>query len=794
MKKNLRKLMALMLALSMCASLMTMPAFAADGTETVDNGDGTTTTTTTTTTTEDGKTVVTVEFETKDEEGNLVASGGSEEKEIWTKEDTGGKPGQPEVTVPLEPGETTSASATDSIKFGDVPSGEDDKDYNYIEFTETERTVTAETSEVEVKVDYNNTGVVDMEGMAPVYDVIEGKKEDKGGMFDYQFNDGATSKYAKNPESWNMPEGADVRYVGTGEHSKYYVATAYVEYEKDDAGNTIYDENGNPVIKEIRRYSDETSAVITIDGVPVTELPDGTTLEPIYDNYGGSRPFIFMLMDQQGNKYYAYCCDLETGTADGEWYSVSNLEDSNYYASEDSEKHIRSIVMNGYWGTTDIQKEDGSYETGSLELLKQKLKDAIEADPSLNTTLTAPVLDPNNKYMPVVDENGEVVTTTKTMLEMVEGLTAGEALLATQAAVWTYANGSNNVLNGNDGSIVVDPDGYKWNHDAMGNSKNAGGMQNGEAMDDFASAAVDFLYNWLIGLETEEESSVVINEKNFVEDLSLSIGDLVANAAQNQDDDQDNNVYNAGLNFKLAFVPGENDDLLVQISYTDLDGKSVNVTKRLAGENGEDQTYETIVAEGGVYTIEGLKLSENEDFAFDLRLEGTQYLEQGAYVYAPVGGRDVSQTFVGIAEGYRDVDVSMGVTIKFDVDENNKLTAKRAWSQTFKTTDPVDPPEEEIEIPEETPPLDPVPPVDEPEIDIPEEEPPLVDIPEEEPPLTDIPEEDPPVVDIPDKEIALEDVPKTGDVSLLALGLTSLLSGGGLVGLVGMGRKGKEND
>ena len=164
------------------------------------------------------------------------------------------------------------------------------------------------------------------------------------------------------------------------------------------------------------------------------------------------------------------------------------------------------------------------------------------------------------------------------------------------------------------------------------------------------------------------------------------------------------------------------------------------------------------------------------------------------YLYAPVGGRDTSQTMVGYAEGTHDVDVSMGVTIKFDVDENNKLTAKRAWSQTFKTTDPVDPPEEEIEIPEETPPLDPVPPVDEPEIDIPEEEPPLVDIPEEEPPLTDIPEEEPPVVDIPDKEIALEDVPKTGDVSLLALGLTSLLSGGGLVGLVGMGRKGKEND
>lgn len=48
------------------------------------------------------------------------------------------------------------------------------------------------------------------------------------------------------------------------------------------------------------------------------------------------------------------------------------------------------------------------------------------------------------------------------------------------------------------------------------------------------------------------------------------------------------------------------------------------------------------------------------------------------------------------------------------------------------------------------------------------------------------------VIDIPDREIALEDVPETGDVSVLALGLSALLSGGGVIGLVGLSRKDKE--
>ena len=524
------------------------------------------------------------------------------------------------------------------------------------------REATANVGEVETVVNASSTG--ETVAVAPVYDVIDGVKEDKGGMFDYQFNSGLTSKNS-NTETWtNMPADADVRYVGTGEHSKYYVAVAYVEYEKNENGSTAVDENGNYVIKELRKYDDVTSPALTINGEETTKLITELSLESQYDNPGGSRPFMFALMDRNGKPYYGYCCDLDTPTNDGFYYTIGNLEDSNYYGSEEAEAHIRSIAMNGYWGTTGIPDEDGNYAFGSLELLKEKLKAYLAENPELNVELTAPVLDPNNKYQPVVDENGNVVTDTQTMIEMVEGLTDGEALLATQAAFWTHANGSYEVLNGKDGSIVLDPDGYKWNHDAMANSKNAGGYTNGEAMDDFASTAVDFLYTWLINLETDEESTVVINDKNFVENMAIEIG---SKAAEGDNDDAD--VYNAAISFDFDYKVGEADELFVDLTYVDAYGETITLTKRFANEG--DNCIDIV---NGRYVIGGLVIAENQPVEFTLNMNGTQYLEQGTYVYLAYGARENSQNFVGVMEGEKKVDVSKTVNFDFAVTECKTYT------------------------------------------------------------------------------------------------------------------------
>ena len=722
MAKNIRRILSVCMVLCVLIGVLPLQALAAEDGTTTEVVDGVVITTTQTTevTTDGDKTTVTVTVgktsagtedstgkkvtgsettitsTTTDAEGNEVGSKWSVdgyEKKEWTEEDTGDEAGQPEVSVTLEPGKSHSGTATETTTEGDTTT------------TVTDRTVTTETSEIKTTVNESNSGNVEdqeikLEGLTPVYDVIDGVKQDKGGMFDNQFNSGLNNKYA-DPAKWTganaMPEDADLRFLGTGEHTTYYASLVYVVYEKDENGNAIKDENGEYVIKELWRYDPKsyTPAQITKDGEPVTELPDDISGLPQYDvNPGGNRPTLHVLMDQYGNTVYGYCIDNMQATTAGAWYKISNLEDSDYYASEDAENHVRNIVKNGYWGTTNIADENGEYATGSVEKIKQNLKQAIK-DGKLSDELVLP--EYNEDGTPKLDESGNPVYKTWSMTEVIEGLTAGEANIATQAAIWSYSNGSIAAQNGLDGYLIIDPD-HPSNH-KKGNSK-----PDADILDDFGGARIDLLYTWLIGLEEEEESTIIINDKNFVEDMSLTVGDKVADHAANKDDDQNNDVYNTSLNFKLAFIPGENDDLLVQISYIDMDGNPVNIIRRLAGENAEGQNYEAITPEAdGSYVLKGLQLSENKDWGFDLRLEGTQYLEQGVYVYEAVGGRTASQNFVGLAEGERNVDVSMGVTIKFDVDENNHVVAERKWHDE---SDPVEEPttpdeEEEEEVVEE---------------------------------------------------------------------------------------------
>jgi len=663
MRKRGKKLLAMMLAMSMTMNVVSMQAFADEPvveTETqgpVDNGDGTATgTTITTTTTTDSETGnVTVNVEIKkiladtneedgvdvsgestrkentitDENGKLVEENwvedGSEKKE-WTEEDAGDGE-QEEVEVPLVPGEEKEAKDIDKEITGDINSEE-----GQTTTTTTDRTVTSNTSEVQITVNDSASGLVNdgasgLKGLTPVYDETDeityrtdGRISDasgKDGLFDRNY----LSASDTDPSKWtDIPPEGEYRYVGTGEHSKYFVGIVKVIYKKDDAGNTLYDTDGNPIIEKLVNNvsgNDHTSNGEVLDEfVPEYNIDSG---------FSGSRAQNFMLMDKNGNRVYAYCCDVQTGANQGKWYKVSNLEDSEYYTPE-SEDQIRAIVMNGYWGTSDIAKADGTYETGSLEGIKDKLLKAVEAG-EIERYVQVPVRDTSTEGAGKiqVDADGNPLYHEEKMdlLQIISGMTEGEALLATQAAIWSFANGSKGAVSGIDGPVVITPDWYR-NHQPTYNK-----VEN-EPLDDAAGVRVAALYNWLMTLQPEEEKTIVINEKNFVEDMSLTVGDKVADHENNKDDNKDNDVYNTDLNFKLAFIPGANDDLLVQISYTDLDGKQVNVVKRLAGKNAEGQTYEDIKPEkDGSYVLRGLKLSENEDFNFDLRLEGTQYLEQG---------------------------------------------------------------------------------------------------------------------------------------------------------------------
>ncbi|MBR5467752.1 MAG: Cys-Gln thioester bond-forming surface protein [Firmicutes bacterium] len=580
---------------------------------------------------------------------------------------------------------------------------------------------------------------------------------------------------------------ADYAFVGYGDYSGQYVSKVKVTYKKDETtGEYLRDEDGDYILESFVKASN--NEVITVSGVPLSAVDEeylttlgdtgeaqtldkvpyiylkkeyikslGGDLSGIYDQKTGVRAEHFLLMDKDGNTAYGFCIDLGTPALVNNWYKVANLEDNDYYASEEAEAHVRSIVMNGYWGTSDVAKEDGTYETGSLAKIKESLKAALK-----NGEVETSVL------VPVKDANGAVTTQTVEITEeLIDMLTNGEALDMTQAAIWSYANGMQGVTEGWNGQIIG---GVMYGDHANGNRYGV--------TDPLGMARMKVLYNWLINLDTDEESTTVINDKNFVEDFSLTIGDKVK-----ESDDGNSDTYEASLNFKAEFEVGENDELYVTLTYKDLEGNDVVVKKQL-GVAGAEGTEDMIVPDSdNTYTLKGLALTENEEFTFDLRLEGVQQLKQGAYVYVAENGVGESQTMVSIAEGSNTVDISAKVTVKFDVNEENVVKKVRKWRDegkiVFENGDGDDdgdddgkekvPPTDPTEIPEEKVPTTDVPYIDVPDIDVP-----MVDIATEEVPLVDI---------------VLDEVPLTSDPSTPFMGLSFLSA----IGLMFAGRRRKED-
>lgn len=313
----------------------------------------------------------------------------------------------------------------------------------------------------------------------------------------------------------------------------------------------------------------------------------------------------FVLEDAEGNKQYVLCADLGTSAIRGTSYNMANIEVAEYFKTEGAAEKIEAIALSGYWGT-----DSG---VGSLESVKQLLRDAKKAG----------TISISDSY--------------------IENLTPGEALTATQAAIWYYASSNEQI---NDEAItgkVLQSNGYTRNATAE------------EAI------TVNALYGVLIGLNPDEvhsNTTTFITEKNFANEASITVQEKTV------DNGGENDVYKASIGFTMAVVPTANDDLIVRI-YSTVDGKpgELIATKRLAGDDSKTG-YGTISSQDGKYTINDLELVEG--VTITLNLEGTQYLNEGVYLYTA----DVyteSQTFVGIASGTRDVDLS--VDMKFEVTE-----------------------------------------------------------------------------------------------------------------------------
>jgi len=319
----------------------------------------------------------------------------------------------------------------------------------------------------------------------------------------------------------------------------------------------------------------------------------------------------FQLTDpaKQGSVYTAYCADIDTTSKTGWWYKVENLEDAAYYARGDAADHIRAIALTGYWGT--------AAGTGSLGAVKDALWAAIDG--------------------------GTLTTMTK---EDVAALTEGEALTATQMAIWKYGNPYEVITLG---ANTLDRGSPHWDYcDEV--LKAQYGMDDA-AIDD-ALARIEAVAAYLMGLTmTAEEAgeTTILRDGELVKEASLRVGQKVGEG-----------LYRTDLSFTLQAPPQQGDDVTVQLLGAD---GAVLAQGRIAPAEEEGVLQPD---SEGCYTLGGLTLKAGEEMACRFTLTGVQQLRRGVYVYTSEVREGVSsQTFVGLAEGAVQVNGQQALPLSF---------------------------------------------------------------------------------------------------------------------------------
>ena len=708
-------------------------------------------------TTESGLTVEFESTETVDAEGNIVrgessyavenssgtygANGGTEisteenapkgtvDVPLTDVDDPETEINETRNTVKGDPVGTTSVS-------GDTKDSLAEGEYDYTtETVVSQGSVTVTTKEISV----TENVVKDGTDLDYVHGTTEANSEND------LIANGYVGKESVDPAGISVKDGYTHVYLGYGNFSKFgaaLVCRTGAEGEEpvfvDKNGTPYYVQGDHSVFENRKLYVDD----YYINGEHIDEKS--------YARWDYIQQFVFVDAET-GELITTYCADQKTSVQDGYSYIMENVEDADYYDAAQAEM-IRSVALNGYWGTKNDEATEAA-ELGSLDAVKEMMREAKDAD--------------GNAVF------GE---------DEIAALTDGMAMTATQYAIWTFSNESN-------GDKYINA---YYVSDALGVGR--------VPPEEQASVDLIFkLYNHLINLApTPVENTTkdtIINADNFLEKLSVTVVEKADDHVNNQDTDDTNDAYVTNLTFALVVTPStENgDDLIVKV--LDANGNEL-ASGRVAGEAKEGENVLT-PDDNGNYAFTGITMTEGNQ-NFNITLEGVQHLEQGVYLYTSEvridendadkdGDRTddlASQTMVGVAEGDREVNVSMNIKFDFSV-EDEVVATERVWRTEWSDFggDGDDDGDDDV-----TPPGD----DDDDDIEIGDDDVPLTEVPEGDVPRADIPEKDVPLVDMFDEEIPLAEAPATGDASALWL-MLSALSGSGLLGLT-LANKKREED
>lgn len=345
----------------------------------------------------------------------------------------------------------------------------------------------------------------------------------------------------------------------------------------------------------------------------------------------------FRLKGANGEEYYAMCIDFNTTIQPGHLYDIDDLTNEDYYQQSgsidvESAEKIRIIALNGYWGTAD--DENSTDDIGSLNEVKNLLSSYLTAQGELDA-----------------DE----------IKEIVDSLTPGQTLAATQAALWKYGNIDGNKQVNEDNLV---PNGYdktkEWVQDNRGHWHE---KEVSEKNEDYINT--EYVYNALLDLANdpdttlEKDEGVEFLDAEDITATSIVVKEKVASAGENGNTA---NVYNTDLNFTLGIEPTKLfGDLKVTV-YDD-NGKEI----RTAVLATKDTTIIGLQPDdNGMYTIKDIEIAEG--ISVNLNLYGTQDLGTGVYIYTSLNdGRTDSQTLVTLATGSRKVDLD--IEMRLDVQE-----------------------------------------------------------------------------------------------------------------------------
>lgn len=234
--------------------------------------------------------------------------------------------------------------------------------------------------------------------------------------------------------------------------------------------------------------------------------------------------------------------------------------------------------------------------------------------------------------------------------DYVDSLTRADLISAVQMAIWSYAN-VNDLVESSHGYFatinVPKNTGIYFTplHDYTNECWDWLPKKQQRTYDERAAYRVNNLVWYLCNLEGIEANS----DEKIISDVEITRAEVMTTGTED--------LYNVGMYIHLAGEVDTADDLTVTVtSYSENTDSTRNVTDRVAYSLTDS-------------SILSLNITAYINDTIEVVVNGTQNVGKGVYFYEAEGGRDVSQSLVGVASGATNVYVHKTFTFENNLDE-----------------------------------------------------------------------------------------------------------------------------